>query len=168
MTTKVKRIIELLDLQPLPVEGGYYRESYRSDEMLTKPGLPSRYNNPRLFASAIYYLITPDTFSSLHKLLSDELFHFYLGDEVEMLQLFEDGTGKIIRLGSDIENGCVPQALVPKYAWQGSRLADGGEFALMGTTMSPGFDFEDFTPPNKAELIQRYPAFSEQINKLII
>jgi uncharacterized protein len=118
MTNKVKRIIDLLDLKPLPGEGGYYRETYRSEEMIPTSGLPARYNDARAFSTAIYYLITPETFSSLHKLPTDELFHFYLGDEVEMLQLFPNGKGKIIKMGRNIENGCLNQVLVPKDTWQ--------------------------------------------------
>ena len=159
-----ERIIEILGLEPLPVEGGYYRETYRSAEVISLPG---RYNGPRLTGSAIYYLITPETFSSLHRLTSDEIFHFYLGDPVEMLQLFEDGTGKIIKIGNDIENGCFPQAVVPKHTWQGTRLVDGGKFALMGTTMAPGFEFDDFVAGEREELVGRYPEFAEHISKLL-
>lgn len=163
-----ERIIEILDLKPLPVEGGYYRETYRSEEVIQKSSLPVRYSGPRLMGSAIYYLITPGTFSSLHKLPTDEVFHFYLGDPVEMLQLYEDGTGKIVRIGSDIENGYFPQTVVPKHAWQGTRLVAGGKFALMGTTMAPGFDFADFVAGNKEELVGRYPEFKEQIVSLLL
>ena len=158
-----ERIIEILDLKPLPVEGGYYRETYRSAEVISLPG---RYNGTRLTGSAIYYLITPETFSSLHKLAGDEIFHFYLGDPVEMLQLYEDGTGMIIKIGNDLSNGYFPQAVVPKHTWQGTRLVDGGKFALMGTTMAPGFEFDDFVAGDKAELVGRYPEFANDIVKL--
>src|SRR5512146_1935857 len=94
-------IIELLNLKPLPGEGGFFVESYRADENLEV--LPSRYGGaPRAISTAIYYLLTPDIFSALHRLRSDEIFHFYLGDPVEMLQLFSDGTGKLVRIGSDL------------------------------------------------------------------
>jgi uncharacterized protein len=166
MTQKLRRIIELLELKPLDMEGGYYRETYRSADTIPKSCLPDRYGSPKSFSTAIYYLITPTTFSSLHKLPTDEVFHFYLGDPVEMLQLFEDGTGRIVKIGSDIENGCSLQVVVPKHTWQGSRLVAGGEFALMGTTMAPGFDFEDFVAPDKNELMRRYPEFSAMIQEL--
>jgi uncharacterized protein len=162
-----ERIIEILGLEPLPVEGGYYRETYRSEEVIQKSSLPVRYNGDRLTGSAIYYLITPETFSSLHKLPSDEIFHFYLGDPVEMLQLYEDGTGKVIKIGNDIANGYFPQATVPKNTWQGTRLVDGGTFALMGTTMAPGFEFADFVKGEREELVGKYPGFAERIVRLL-
>lgn len=166
MKEKVKRIIELLHLEPLPVEGGYFKLTYRSNEILPPALLSSRYKEQRCFGSAIYYLLTPDTFSTLHRLPADEIFHFYLGDPVEMLQLYEDGSGKLIRIGNDIENGLYPQVLVPANVWQGTRLIDGGDFALMGTTMTPGFEYEDFEAADKQQLLQLYPAFTELIEHL--
>lgn len=161
-----QRIIEILGLEPLPIEGGYFKESYRSEEIIPKSSLAARYNGPRLTGSAIYYLITEDSFSSLHKLPSDEIFHFYLGDPVEMLQLYEDGTGKVIKISNDIENGYLPQAVAPKNSWQGTRLVDGGKFALMGTTMAPGFEYADFVKGEREELVGMYPEFAEHIRRL--
>jgi predicted cupin superfamily sugar epimerase len=80
----------------------------------------------------------------MHRLRSDEVFHFYLGDEVEMLQLWPDGTGRRVGLGSDLAAGMLPQTVVPQGVWQGSRLVRGGRFALLGCTVSPGFDYADF------------------------
>ncbi|MCX8473210.1 MAG: cupin domain-containing protein [Sediminibacterium sp.] len=166
MTTKVKQIIELLDLKPLSIGGGFFRRTYSSNELIAKENLPERYPSSRPFSSAIYYLLTPETFSILHKLPTDELFHFYLGDPVEMLQLFDDGTGKIIKLGNDVLSGYLPQVVVLKNTWQGTKLIDGGEFALFGATLTPGFEDEDFIPPNKSELLKNYAEFAELINKL--
>jgi len=166
MTNKAQKIIEILDLKPLTIEGGYFKETYRSNEFISQESLPLRYKSSRAFSTAIYYLLTPDTFSSLHRLPTDEIFHFYLGDPVEMLQLFEGGNGKIIHIGNDIEKGLLPQVLVPKDTWQGTKLIKGGEFALFGTTMAPSFEFEDFQPHNKAELIRDYPDFAELISQL--
>src|SRR5574344_1636946 len=135
MKTQAERLIEQLNLKPLTVEGGYYRETYRSSECIEKTGLPDRYTGPRSYSTAIYYLLTPETCSTLHRLPSDEVFHFYQGDPVEMLQLNEDGTGTVLSLGCDIENGLLPQVVVPKDTWQGARLKDGGSYALFGTTV---------------------------------
>jgi predicted cupin superfamily sugar epimerase len=167
MTETVKQIIEILDLKPLTIEGGYYRETYRSEEMVAKEHLPQRYQSARTFATAIYYLLTPETYSSLHKLPTDEIFHFYMGDPVEMLQLFDDGTGKIITIGNDLQKGQIPQVVVPKFTWQGTKLVDGGAFALFGATTAPGFEFEDFIAPNAEELIKQYPQFEKKIRELI-
>lgn len=145
-------LIRMLKLEPLPREGGFFREIYRSHTLI--PGT----NPPRALATSILYLLTPATFSALHMLPSDETWHFYLGDPVEMLLLRQDGTSEIFTLGHDIENGQKVQLTVPTGVWQGSRLVDYGSFALMGTTMSPGFDFFDYIPADRELLIEKYPA----------
>ena len=138
-----QKIIEMFDLKPLPQEGGLYKETYRSNEIVPKQVLPKRYSTNRSYGTAIYYLLTPETKSLMHRVNSDELFHFYLGDPVEMLQLFADSTGKILTLGTDILHGEHVQILVFRGNWQGMSLKEGGKFALMGTTINPGFEFDD-------------------------
>jgi len=167
MSLSRNKIISLLNLKPLPGEGGYYRETYRAGEKISAECLPNRNQSAKEFSTAIYYLLTPDTFSALHLLPTDELFHFYLGDPVEMLQLYPDGSGKTLILGQDIENGMSLQTLVPQNTWQGSRLLPGGNFALLGTTVAPAFDFTDSIPADKDYLLKRYPKHAEMIVKLI-
>jgi uncharacterized protein len=157
---------QLLQLEPLTIEGGYFRETYRSASQIPRSALPSAYNGPRAFSTCIYYLLTPDTFSVIHRLPGEEIFHFYLGDPVEMLQLHSDGNGEIITLGSDLRAGMHPQHIVPGNVWQGSRLKAGGRFALMGTTVAPGFDYADYETANREELIRQFPTFADQIRIL--
>ena len=157
------QIIALLNLTPHPKEGGYFIETYRSSETIPEKTLPSRYKGIRSFATAIYYLLTPETFSAMHRLQSDEIFHFYLGDPVEMLQLWPDGSGRLVILGSDILRGVQPQVVVPRGVWQGARLFKNGKPALLGTTVSPGFEFADYEYGQRDELIQSYPQFREWI-----
>lgn len=153
-----EQLIAALDLKPLLREGGYYRETYRSSlRFAERGGKPA--------GTAIYYLLTPDTCSLLHRLPTDEVYHFYLGDPVEML-LLDGAAGRVITLGSDVLNGQLPQVVVPAGTWQGSCLRDGGRFALMGTTMAPGFDFTDWQGGERAELIASYPTFAERITRL--
>ncbi len=161
------RIKALLDLRPLPEEGGYYAESYRADP-LAPAALPGGYDGPRPFKTAIYYLLAPDTCSALHRLPTDELFHFYLGDPVEQVHLFPDGNGRVVRIGPDLLAGERPQVLAPRGVWQGARLAPGGThgYALLGTTMAPGFDFADYEGGRREELVAAYPAFREWIEAL--
>ena len=150
MPLTAEDVIRMLGLVPLPGEGGYFRETYRSTFPL--PGEPTR-----SLSTAIYYLLTRDTFSALHRLPGDEVFHFYLGDPVEMLQLRRDGTAERFTIGTGIAGGMRPQVVVPAGAWQGARLIPGGAFALMGTTMAPGFDSRDFELGNRDDLLARYP-----------
>ena len=159
----VDHIKSVLNLLPHPKEGGYYVETYRSDELIPAVAFPGRYDGPRHLATAIYYLLTPDTFSAMHRLSADEIFHFYLGDPVEMLHLLPDGSGKILTLGPEILDGMSPQVIVPRGVWQGSRLHPGGRFALLGTTVSPGFELSDYESGCRDALVESYPLFRNLI-----
>jgi predicted cupin superfamily sugar epimerase len=158
-----KEIQGLLKLQPLPVEGGYFAETYRSKFTLTQRSLASGCPGERALSTAIYYMLTPDTFSAMHRLKGDEVYHFYLGDPAEMLILKPDGSGETLLMGQDIASGMRLQQVVPGGVWHGSRLVPGGKFALLGTTMAPGFDPADFELGARGELIARYPAYAELI-----
>jgi predicted cupin superfamily sugar epimerase len=162
----IDEIKSALRLQPHPNEGGFYAETYRSAEEIAGNSLPSRYHGKRSFGTAIYYLLTPETFSGMHRLPTDEIFHFYLGDVVEMLLLRPDGTGKVLTLGTAILGGESPQVVVPRGVWQGSRLAEGGRFALLGTTMAPGFEFSDYETGRRKELLNAFPAHADMIAAL--
>jgi predicted cupin superfamily sugar epimerase len=133
------RLIELLGLEPHPEEGGFFRETYRSAGTFEPDG---PYRGPRPLATAIYYLLTAETYSALHRLPGDEVFHFYLGDPVEMLMLHPGGEAERILLGPEVPAMRL-QHVVPGGTWQGSRLVSGGRWALLGTTMAPGFDSGD-------------------------
>jgi len=153
-------------MRPLPQEGGFYVETYRCSEKIAQLSLPKRYTSDRSFGTAILYLLTPETFSALHRVNSDEIFHFYLGDPVTMLQLHPDGASEIITLGHDVLNGQNVQVAVPRDSWQGCFLNKGGRFALMGTTVTPGFEAADFEPSRRQDLLQRYPGQRDLIIQL--
>lgn len=165
MLMTAEEIIERFNLKPLPNEGGYYTETYRASEKISD--LPKRYESPRNFSTAILYLITPDSFSKLHRVKSDEIFHFYLGDPVEMIKITEDGNVKTEILGTDILKNQSPQVVVEKNIWQATKLLPGGNFALLGCTVAPGFDFADYQHGNKDTLINRFPKLKNFIEKFI-
>jgi uncharacterized protein len=156
----------MLKLVPLSIEGGYFAETYRSSEVLPPECLSGGYDGPRSSCTAIYYLLEPGTFSETHRVKSDEIFHFYLGDPVEMLQLWPDGSHNVVTIGTDLERGMRPQVVVPRGVWQGCRLASGGSVALMGCTVSPGFEYADYESGAREELTQQYPAACEMIEAL--
>jgi predicted cupin superfamily sugar epimerase len=162
-----EEIISLLHLKPHPVEGGYFVETYRAGEEISEGCLPARYGGARALGTAIYYLLTPDSVSAMHRLRTDEVFHHYIGDPAEMLQLLPDGSGAVVTLGPDLRQGMRPQVVVPAGAWQGARLREGGRFALMGTTVSPGFDYNDYEIGQKEPLLASYPQFREMIETLV-
>lgn len=161
---------KLLKLEPHPREGGWFRQTWRSDDTIPADLLAARYaagrDRGRAAGTAIYYLLEPDNFSEMHRLQSDEVFHFYLGDSVEMLQLLPNGTGRKVILGRDLAAGQQVQTTVSQGVWQGSRLVPGGQFALLGCTVSPGFEYEDYQSGSRAELTQGWPEWAEVIAKL--
>jgi predicted cupin superfamily sugar epimerase len=163
-----QEIIAWLDLKPLEGEGGYFREAYRAAETLPGTAFRQGFQKSKHLSTAIYYLLTPDTCSALHRLPSDEVYHFYLGDPVIMLQLYPDGAAQTVTLGSDLTAGQQVQVIVPQGVCQGSFLKEGGDFALMGTTMAPGFDYSDFQAGKREELIEKYPAQAELIRRLTV
>jgi uncharacterized protein len=156
---------QLLQLKPLAIEGGFFRETYRSRRNVTAEYLPDGIRGARSIGTAIYYMITPETFSALHRLPGSEVFHFYLGDPAIMLQLLPDGSSQTITLGSDLAGGQQPQVVVRGGIWQGCKLAPGGKFALMGTTMCPGFDYADYENGNREQLTAQYPGLAELIRE---
>lgn len=161
-----EQIIKFFGMKPLPGEGGFYVETYRCPEKISQAELPARYARDRSFSTAILYLLTPDTFSALHRVRSDEIFHFYLGDPVTMLQLHSDGASEVITLGHDVLSGQRVQVAVPRDSWQGCFLNKDGRFALMGTTVAPGFETADFEPARRQDLLERYPGQRDLIIQL--
>lgn len=157
-------VIKQLNLEPLQGEGGYFRQTYKSEY----DKVPSGYfgiksDSTRAISTAIYYLVDPNSFSALHRLPSDEVFHFYTGDPVEMMQIDENGKVEIIIIGNDIFNGQIPQVIVKKGVWQGTRLLKGGAWALLGTTVAPGFEFEDLEVADREELTKALPQHRDDI-----
>jgi uncharacterized protein len=161
---------KLLHLVPHPREGGWFRQTWRADEAIPASALPARYvagrDAGRAAGTAIFYLLEPGSFSEMHRLASDEIFHFYLGDPVEMLQLVPDGTGRTLILGSDLAAGQLVQTVVPQGVWQGSRLLTGGKLALLGCTVSPGFEYVDYESGDRVALTRTWPEWAEMTREL--
>lgn len=151
-----REVIEKLQLEPLAGEGGYFRRTYAGAE-----------ESGKIRSSAIYYLETPESFSHLHRLPTDEIYHFYSGDPVKLLLLSPDGEKQTVILGQDIANGMQVQFVVPAGWWQGSGLLPGGAWALMGTTMAPGYTDADYTPADES-LLTRFPAHQEELRQFLI
>ena len=155
-----REIKALLNLQPHPVEGGSFRRTYTSAGSVELPrGL-------RAQGTAIYYLLESGAFSEIHVLASDEIFHFYLGDPVEMLQLHPSGRSALFTLGQDLQAGQQVQIVVPAGVWQGTRLIGNGKVALLGCTVTPGFDFADYRNAGADELIAKWPQEADLIRSL--
>ncbi len=157
--------IRTLGLKPHP-EGGYFRETYRSAERVAAAALPARYGGARAFATAIYFLLAAGQVSRLHRLRSDELWHFHHGAPLRLTLIAPDGALIEHRLGHDAAAGDCLQAVIPAGAWMGARLATARGYALVGCTVAPGFAFEDFELGRRASLCRLFPQHRETIATL--
>jgi uncharacterized protein len=159
-------IKRMLRLAPLPGEGGFYRETWRSRFHSPTPWAANDPEERRSLGTAIYYLLETGIYSAFHRVPGVEIFHFYLGDPVELIELDDDSPPRVTVLGTDIVQGMNPQHVVGGGIWQAARLRPGGRFALMGTTVTPGFEFGDFELGQRVRLTERYPAAVEFIEAL--
>jgi len=157
--------IEKLRLEPHP-EGGYFRQTYRSEVVIAREALPARFTGARAASTAIYFLLEGKKFSAFHRLRSDEVWHFYAGAPVLVHVIENGGQYSSILLGSDLEAGQVPQAVVRAGCWFASHVADWKAFAVVGCTVAPGFDFQDFEMGERAELVAKFPPQRELIERL--
>jgi uncharacterized protein len=155
-----------LGLAPLVFEGGCFRETWRAGESLPAAALPARYGAARALGSAILYLLEAGEVSAMHRLRTDETWHFYRGDAVELLQLGGDGTAHVVVLGHDLAAGEHVQHTVPRDTWHGARVIPGGAWALLGTTLAPGFDRADFEAADRASLLAGWPRAAALIEVL--
>ncbi len=161
---RIKELIEKLDLQPHP-EGGYFKETYRSSEEISHSELGENYNGKRNVSTCIYFLLTSDMFSAFHKINQDEIWHFYEGSPIELHTISEDGHHHKFLIGGDFSSGQTPQLVVHGDNYFAARILDDDSYALVGCTVAPGFDFDDFVLPSRNELISEFPQHQELITK---
>jgi predicted cupin superfamily sugar epimerase len=157
--------VQAFTMQPHP-EGGYFAETYRSSETIPQSALPDRFKGSRTFGTAIYFLLESHHISALHRIQSDEIWHFYAGGPLEVFVISPAGELNVIRLGGNVDQGDVFQAVVPAGCWFGSKPAAGSAFSLVGCTVAPGFDFANFEMADRDALLQAYPQHREVIEKL--
>jgi len=165
MLPQAKKYIEKLQLKPHP-EGGYYKEIYRAGNMILPEHLPKRYKSSRNFSTSIYFLLEGNQASHFHRLKSDEQWHFYDGSSIVIYVIEEGGNLNKIILGRNIEKGESLQTIIKHNSWFAAELSDKSSFALIGCTVAPGFDFNDFNLGKRDELVDIFPQFKELINKL--
>ncbi len=150
------------------IEGGAFKEIYRSPVLTPLSALPNGFTGDRNFCTSIYFLLQQHQFSAFHKIKSDEVWHFYYGDTLIVYEIDQQGHVIEHRLGCDPENNESFQCVIPAGNWFAARLAPGGEYALAGCTVSPGFDFTDFNLAKQEELIAAYPAHEQLIKELTL
>lgn len=166
--------IKSLKLKPHP-EGGYYREVYRSSELVRAEHLPDRFKGARTFSTAIYFLLKSGELSRLHRIKSDEVWHFYRGLPLTIHMFGANGSYKVVRLGENPERGERYQYMVPSGTWFGVTVSNGedstsghihDDFSLAGCTVAPGFDFKDFETGND-KIMTAYPGYQDVLRKLL-
>ncbi len=161
----VEQLVNQFQLEPHP-EGGFFRETYRASEKIPHGSLPKRFKGDRSYSTAVYFLISKDKFSSLHRIQSDEAWHFYLGGPMTIVHISPEGKVEKIVLGQDVLNGQRIQYVVPAGYWFGAYLNPGSEYSLVGCTVAPGFDFADFELYTRADLLKRFPQAKDVITQL--
>jgi uncharacterized protein len=159
MKTNPQYWIDYLALTPHP-EGGYYRATYKSEITILRSALPERFHGNRSASTAIYFLLAGDDFSALHRIAADEVWHFYAGDPLIVSVIHPNGDYSELHLGDEF------QGVVEAGCWFGARLKNPGTFALVGCTVAPGFEFEDFELAKRADLIALYPQHRKLIEQL--
>lgn len=165
MNFSAKYWIEKLNLLSHP-EGGFYKETYRAKENILSDHLPKRFPGNRSFSTGIYYLLEKEKFSAFHKIKSDEMWHHYDGCALIIHTIDQQGTYQTLKLGKNLDQNEMPQAVVPYGVWFAAELEDKSSYALVGCTVSPGFDFSDFEMADQSELLKGYPQHQEIIKKL--
>lgn len=158
----IEDLISIYHLQPHP-EGGFFKETYRDVELIPQSALPQRFTGDRNFSTAIYFLIPEGKKSHLHRIKSDEVWHFYLGGPLTLIEISPQGKLHKMILGQDVKNGQKLQHIVPQGTWFGAYSNPGSAFFFVGCTVAPGFDFADFEMGKRADLLKRYPQAKEEI-----
>ena len=154
--TRVEEIIKELDLRPHP-EGGYFKETYRSEGAIKLNSLGPNFKGARNYSTCIYFLLTSETFSAFHRIKQDEIWHFYEGTPIQLHTISESGIHEQYLIGQNFSDGQTPQLVVPARHWFAAQVLDKSSYALVGCTVSPGFDFNDFELPMRKELITKFP-----------
>jgi len=165
MSQNAEHYIHQLNLLPHP-EGGYYKEVYRSALSISSGALPQSFGGNRQICTSIYFLIEQGNFSAFHRIKSDETWHFYDGSALEVIELAAHGQLKKTAIGRNLEKDEQLQYTVKANTWFASRVKESGDFSLVGCTVSPGFDFEDFEMAQRSKLLENYPQHKIEIISL--
>ena len=158
-------IIEKFSLTPHP-EGGHYSETYRSTEIAQTDSLPENMQGQRSFSTGIYFLLEANQISHLHRIKSDEMWHFYDGAPIRLHIISKEGAYSNHVIGRNVLEGQVPQLVVQGGDWFAAEVIDDNTYAFVGCTVAPGFDFKDFVLPDRKELIELFPEHTEIITRL--
>ena len=162
---EIEQLIKRLELLPHP-EGGYFRETYRSEGEIKKENLEMADGQDRNYSTCIYFLLTSEVFSSFHRIRQDEIWHFYDGSPIKIHMINEAGLYSTVIIGNNFEKGQIPQLVVPGRNWFAATVENENDYSLVGCTVAPGFDFSDFELGERKNLINQFPQHSSIIQQL--
>lgn len=163
--SEIEQIINKLQLLPHP-EGGYFKEVYRSEGLINNDSLNSDFSGKRNYSTSIYFLLTSNNFSAFHRINQDEIWHFYKGSPIKLHVISKKGDYKNVIIGNDLEKEQTLQYIVPAKCWFAAEVINQDAFSLVGCTVSPGFDFDDFELAERNALISKFPQHKAHILKL--
>ncbi len=156
MDKKIDEIVCKLKMEPHP-EGGFYKETYRSNGVVPQNALGKEFTGDRNYCTAIYFLLTSENFSAFHRIKQDEIWHYYSGSSLYVHVISPDGKYNKFTVGMNLDRGELPQLVVPAGCWFASSVKDTDSYSLVGCTVSPGFDFDDFELAERAVLSKEFP-----------
>jgi hypothetical protein len=163
--SRIEELIRHFELKEHP-EGGYFKETYRSPGLIGREALGPDFSGDRNYATAIYFLLTSENFSAFHRIRQDEIWHFYEGAPVRLHVLRQNGTYREVILGNDLDGSQYYQYVVQAGDWFASEVSEPDSYSLVGCTVAPGFDLDDFEMASQEELAARYPFAIELISRL--
>ncbi|MBQ4819055.1 cupin domain-containing protein [Aquimarina sp. MMG016] len=164
MNQKIESIVAKLQLKPHP-EGGFYKETYRSSGIIPKDVLDNEFSGDRNYCTGIYFLLTSENFSAFHRIKQDEMWHYYSGSSLYVHVITPDKNYQRYTVGMDIEEGELPQLVVPAGCWFASSVKNKKDYSLVGCTVSPGFDFDDFELADRESLANKFPDHKDVIRE---
>jgi predicted cupin superfamily sugar epimerase len=164
MTTS-KDFVRFLEMDS-HVEGGYYKETYRSNLVIPSESLPNRFKGDRSASTHIYFLLEFGQCSKLHRIAADEHWHFYAGQTLEVYEIKKDGTLVVHKLGNRLDIGELFHTVIESGSWFGSRCMVPNSYSLVGCTVAPGFDFQDFIMADRDKLLMEFPHLESLIMEL--
>lgn len=162
---RAQQLIHQLELTRHP-EGGYFKETHRSQGIIPQQVLPHQFNADRNYYTSIYFLLTSDDFSAFHKINQEETWYFHEGSTIKIHQIAPDGTYSFVVLGNDILKGEQFQHTVPSEYWFAATVEQKNNYTLVGCAVAPGFDFNDFTLAKRNEMIDLFPQHKTIIETL--
>ncbi len=165
MNPEITKLVESLALLPHP-EGGFYKEVYRSEKLLSKETLPDDFSGDRSYCTSIYFLLTSENFSAFHRIKQDEIWHFYGGSVLTVHVIDKEGNYIAHKVGMNFSQGEQPQLVVPAGCWFASSVTKEDSYAFVGCTVAPGFDFDDFELATRSALTALYPKHANIIHRL--